>query len=457
MKGRKKTISGMFLRYVLLLGLGAVLLAGGLFLLLLGLFAFGGILPANYAEVWLTEQEAEIRKAGTDAGDLIPEGCTYGIYESDGRWVAGSFSGQESRDALEHYAKERVYGSESSYYRFIDMEDGRICIVRYWLKARYSDGRLNALLPAPEAFGIILFSFFFLTEALLLSRRFAGELERELKKLSAVTDKIAANDLTFEAVPSKIREINTVMQSLAHMKDALQDSLEKQWDLERLKQEQLAALTHDIKTPLTVIRGNTELLAEGSLGREEQECADYVLANVGEIEQYLESMRCVLDGTGRKTEAERVSIDWLEERLCETVKQVATAEKLPVSFGVCPVAGRLRCCVEDLLRAWKNIVSNGAEHTEPSKGLEILIGPKEKENRLYLVASVLDWGPGFSKKDLRHADEEFYSADVSRHDRSHQGLGLTIAKRFMEQQGGFLEYGNRADGQGAQVSLWMRI
>ena len=49
------------------------------------------------------------------------------------------------------------------------------------------------------------------------------------------------------------------MSSLSGMKEALKDSLTRQWDAQQQKKEQLAALAHDIKTPLTVIKGNAEL------------------------------------------------------------------------------------------------------------------------------------------------------------------------------------------------------
>ncbi len=65
------------------------------------------------------------------------------------------------------------------------------------------------------------------------------------------------------------------------------------------EKEQLAALTHDIKTPLTVIKGNAELLAETDLSAENRECTGAILANVGSMEQYLEHMRQLLYGHDR--------------------------------------------------------------------------------------------------------------------------------------------------------------
>ena len=134
----------------------------------------------------------------------------------------------------------------------------------------------------------------FFLHATLLSGHFAKKLKRELRQLREVTEKIGQNDLEFETGPSQIKEIDDVMSSLSGMKEALKDSLTRQWDAQQQKKEQLAALTHDIKTPLTVIKGNAELLAETDLSAENRECTDAILANVGSMEQYLEHMRQLL-------------------------------------------------------------------------------------------------------------------------------------------------------------------
>lgn len=90
------------------------------------------------------------------------------------------------------------------------------------------------------------------------------------------------------------------------------------------------------------------------------------------------------------------------------------------------------------------------------RGIEVRIKRCTTENQEYLAASVRDYGAGFLARDLEHADQEFYSGDASRHDRKHQGLGLAIAKRFLEEQGGMLRFGNHAEA-GAEVECWVKI
>lgn len=120
------------------------------------------------------------------------------------------------------------------------------------------------------------------------------------------------------------------------------------------------------------------------------------------------------------------------------------------------------CCTDEMMRAWRNILGNALEHTDPVRGIRIEIWTEElSDNRdsfsRYLVAAARDYGSGFSDQALIYGSEPFFSGDDSRHDRKHQGLGLSIADTFMKKQGGFLKYGNSEDGIGAEVSLWIKI
>ena len=72
--------------------------------------------------------------------------------------------------------------------------------------------------------------------------------------------------MDFQTSQSTIKEFNQVLSGLDHMRVALRESLMENWKAEQDKQNQISALTHDLKTPLTVARGNAELLAMTLLG-----------------------------------------------------------------------------------------------------------------------------------------------------------------------------------------------
>lgn len=483
-KKKQKTLSGLFLKFAVLFCVNTVLIIAANILLAL-IFAYAGMtLPANYAENQLTKYTGEIRSAGNSPEKWIPAGCSYGIFDGEGNWISGDFTEEERETAWTKYKKENIYASSGNYYRFIRQENGNVCIVRYDLYMKYSWDALNRILPRPELLLFILDGVFFIMNAVFLSRYFARKVNRQLEELRGITEKIGSNDLEFETHPSDIREIDAVMSSLSHMKETLRESLTAQWDMEQQKQEQLASLTHDIKTPLTIIKGNAELLAEAGLSPENRECTEYILSNVGDIEQYLEHIRQVLYGNRMEYEVRTVSCVRLCEMLRQAAAQVAAAEKVPIVFDIeMPEkseetekfrgtgmevpnrgsssmsemsGGEISCVPESILRAWKNVLSNGAERTDKELGIEVWIGSCIREEQKYLEAAVRDYGPGFSKKDLEYAAREFYSGDTSRHDRKHQGLGLAIAKRFLEEQGGLLEFGNHKE-RGAEVKCLIRV
>ena len=264
-KGRQKTISSVFFRYACFYTAGVLFWMFLVFVVWYVLDLTGEVLPANHMETRLSESAEEICKAPKVTEDLLPEGCGYGVYQSDGKWLYGTFSGEEIEQAWEHFRKNSIYARKRGYYRFLSRDSGEICIVKYEIATRFRNGFLGKYLPSPEILLILSFLALFLVHTVLTSRHFGRYMKKRLLVLNETTARIRDEDLEFEEEHSEIKEVEDVLTSLNQMKEALKESLYRQWNLEKGREEQIAALAHDIKTPLTVIRGNAELLGEGDL------------------------------------------------------------------------------------------------------------------------------------------------------------------------------------------------
>lgn len=574
MEIRKKKISlaGLFGRYIFMFVTGtffAALISGAVMFFLI-LIPSGPFLPANYAEQQLINTKETLQEADITEEEMIPSGSLYGVFDREGSFLYGTFDEEVQKDAWKKYKTDTIYPQGKGYYFFVEKNNGEICIIKYFVAMRYAKEKLNEILPSPETFNMILTLGVFITLTVLngcyLSGKFSRKLKKQLACLTEATARISENDLEFAAETSEIREVDEVMASLEKMKEALKVSLKTQWDTEQLKKQQLSALTHDIKTPLTVVRGNAELLVEAELQEDDRECAEEILKNAGFIADYLDSMRQVLKGQKEQKSWQEVSVEELSGEICDFVRQLAAVRKIPLSFEVRTekqkeevkkVFGRnvnqdirhlerspekeksILCCKEEILRAWGNLVDNAMEHTDPEKGIrvtiereilqedfakeegsagrQVFIGNQDfmgkqyfaektkcvksydsvrnqdlmekhgfvenqefgkkaeimgeedsagktdfirisdsgQDHREYLRVSVRDYGSGFSQKALLHGKEAFFSGDESRHDRTHQGLGLSIAADFMKRQGGFVEYHNVDKSQGAEASLWI--
>ena len=361
-------------------------------------------------------------------------------------------------DAWNRYSLREYTPDDEGYYKYMPMENGDVCIVRYLLWMRYTSDTLNRILPPPEyllVWGMLLVA---VLNLLYLAHRFGRAINRRLETVQQVTEKIAANDLDFEVTQDTgIREINAVMASLGTLRDALKASLTTQWQKEQQKSEQLAALAHDIKTPLTVIRGNAELLQESAEDAFSRGSATYIVESAEDINTYLEKMRAVLSNEAVASCSAVQSVQDLVEILRHAAKQLTQAAQLPLHEQLNVSEGAVCVHTEEALRAWNNLLSNAATYTDGTEGIACSYTVQENEEGRYLVATVRDYGAGFTAKDLQHADETFYIGDESRHLRNHQGLGLAIAKAVMCAQGGMLCYANATEGAGATVSLWFKL
>ena len=456
---KEPRLSVLFVGYLVVYGVSTLVLCIALVTALILLGNTGTVQPANMQEIILSQNMSKIQQASPDdVAQYIPDGATYGIYDKDGKWLGGTMNKDRRSDAWNRYSLRESIPDDEAYYKYMPMENGDVCIARYLFGMRYTSDTLNRILPPPEhllVWGMLLAA---VLNLLYLAHRFGRAINRRLETVQQVTEKIAANDLDFEVTQDTgIREINAVMASLGTLRDALKASLTTQWQKEQQKSEQLAALAHDIKTPLTVIRGNAELLQESAEDAFSRGSATYIVESAEDINTYLEKMRAVLSNEALAPCSAVQSVQDFVEILRHAAKQLTQAAQLPLHEQLDVSEGAVCVYTEEALRAWNNLLSNAATYTDGAEGIACSYTVQENEDGRYLVATVRDYGAGFTAKDLQHADEAFYIGDESRHLRNHQGLGLAIAKAVMCAQGGMLCYANATEGAGATVSLWFKL
>lgn len=454
---KEKTLAGMFLSYMCLFCVNTLLLLFVVFMLFDFWMVKGIALPANYAQNYIKENSSVIRTTETVTQELIPDGCPYGVYDSEGNWQYGTFTEEEKKGAWSHYLEDRSYAQPREYYSFIPRENGEVFIVRCYVVSRFANLNWEKQVISPESILLIVYVLLFFVQAVWLSKMFAKQLKERLETLRQVTGQIAENNLDFDAAHSDVKEIEQVLVSLNRMRDALKNSLKQQWDMEQRKKEQLAALAHDIKTPLAVIRGNAELLEECGLAEEEKECNRYILQSTEELENYFITMRQLLSSKEKEQQKENLQLEKLQELLAEQAGLLRRMCKVELVVLKQELEGNIIVDKVSILRAWNNLLDNALEYTRKEQGIRISFEVKKRETQKYFVAKVEDYGRGFSQEELRYGAEEFFRGDESRSDREHQGLGLAIAKEFAEAEGGFLLLDNSKETKGAVTALWLPI
>lgn len=421
--------------------------------LVLFLPSMGIVFPANYGENMLEENRDKIENAWTVSEELIPEGCYYGVFHTDGTFLYGNMGLKMQKKVWKEYEQDGRGDSRIGYLKYFPRE-GEVCIAAYHLKAEFTNPVLRKwLLGAPETF-LILLLVMFLIEVVLLIRRFGRIIGKELETVKLVTEKVRLRNLEFERPDTRIREVDEVMESLAGMREALESSLKSQWKMEEMRKQQVRALVHDIKTPLTVIRGNAQLMQESESAEESREYEDYILQETDRIEEYINTLQKMLQSEETvQFQTEKVNVKQTAEAFAVRAKMLAAGNQQNLEVVISSTTAYINSDRQLLLRAWENLLSNALEYT-PAEG-DILISIKTEGKKLVFV--IEDSGPGFTKEDMCRGAEQFYQGDKSRNSRSHYGMGLFMVSSFIKQQGGEMILENSPRTKGALVRLEINI
>ena len=410
----------------------------------LGLTTYG-----DYSEIRANEL-APILAATPDLSDVqIPMGIEYALLDKNYQLIETTLDEIELEQAMRYATTGASDQNLQKRYLLVTRENEYV-VLQYYIGAQYTNEWMNEHLPSPDILLIVLIAAGGIFVCLLLTTRFAKKLRLQLVPLFEATSEVAKQNLDFEVGHSNIKEFEDVLISFSHMKESLKASLEQQWKAEQMQKEQIAALAHDLKTPLTVIQGNADLISETELDEEQRLYAEYISSSSEQMQLYI---RTLIDisraATGYQLHMEDIDLPAYVEQLREQIDALCQTKKIGLQVEIEHLPAVLSADKLLLERAIMNVVNNALDYSPQDSSILILMtGDKGS-----LQISVTDAGPGFSQEDLLHAEEQFYMADRSRSSNLHFGMGLFITKSIVQQHGGQLILSNSEKTGGAQVTI----
>ncbi|WP_418474258.1 ATP-binding protein [Frisingicoccus sp.] len=261
--------------------------------------------------------------------------------------------------------------------------------------------------------------------SVLLARRFI----RPLKKMDAAAGKLMEGDYGICTGIRQNDEIGALAGNLDALSGRLRELNDERENEEQLRRDFMSSISHELRTPVTVIKGSLEVLNEG-MAADEAERAEYLrqmLADAnylqGLVNDLLELSR--LQNIGFHIEKSPLNLmDVLEESV-RSMRPVAGARQIKMTLEnfVGPVSfmgdyGRLR-------QMFTVILDNAVKFSPEKESVEIRVFGERDEK----VISIRDFGSGISPEDIPHIFERFYRG---RREENHSGtgLGLAIAKEI---------------------------
>lgn len=288
---------------------------------------------------------------------------------------------------------------------------------------------------------------------LLTFRRFYRvHIAAPLAELAGAADRIAEQDLDFAIGTVRGRELGRLSETLEHMRASLLEAQRELWRTAESRRRLNAAFAHDLRTPITVLKGTVEM-AQMRLRRGDTldvDGLDALSSQVARLERYATSMGGLTKLEDRPVERERLSADVLRGELEHHVAGVVSARGSELDLELASRSESAESIRHDMTvlldlslveEVLDNLLSNACAHAVSSVTFDMMV------NAGTLTLVVTDDGPGFTPEALHRGCDPFFSENKS---AEHFGLGLNVSSVLCGLHGGEIALTNAETG-GARV------
>ncbi|NUQ38522.1 MAG: HAMP domain-containing histidine kinase [Caldilineales bacterium] len=279
--------------------------------------------------------------------------------------------------------------------------------------------------------------------ALLLGAGLARGITRPLRALTAATQRVAQGELGLQVEPGADDELGELTRSFNQMSHDLAEA-------SRLRRQMTADIAHDLRTPLTVILGYTEALAEGKMSGQPA-IYDAMHEEAQHLQHLIEDLRTLslADAGELRLQRQPCSPRRLLERILAAHRLQAEQQGVRLHLIAAEDLPDIDIDPDRMTQVLNNLVSNALRHT-PAGG-EIALAAEGGPANVRLT--VRDTGAGIPAADLPHIFERHFRGDKARgQDASASGLGLAIVKSLVDLHGGEIGVSSASD-QGATFTI----
>lgn len=361
---------------------------------------------------------------------------------------------EEYAEKLKQYIKNASIVRAAAAYFLIAMFGSLACtsltvdLTSLWIDV------MTERVPAPgEAIGILqgirrLCPYFFMITSVIFAGRLymKNKIEAALSEVESAVRHMAAGDLSYEMAWHSKDEFGMLVRDVEALRETLKKEKENQWRMGEEQRKINAAFAHDLRTPLTVMKGYTEFLKK------------YVPEGKVTNQMLLEKLERISDQGDRLISFSKTmtTLQKMEEwevhcrpketaEICSRIREAAEGMKregIRISFTE-RISGQETVLADsDLIQeAVENVLQNAFRYAREK--IEITV--QYAGNRLIIY--VKDDGEGFSEKALREADTVYFSErKEGEAQEGHFGIGLSITKMLCEKHGGELKLFNSIEG-----------
>ncbi len=298
---------------------------------------------------------------------------------------------------------------------------------------------------------LLLLAPFGLAGAGLVGVSLTNRVLRRVQVMSQAAGKIGAADFSRRLPVTGGDEFSELAETFNGMLGGLDMAYQQQQELMNLQQRFTADASHELKTPLTIIKGRAWLgLERAALDDKTRRAFEEIEAAADTMDRLVQDLLLL----ARSDEGRLGS--------CQTELLVSEVLQRASQQAACTVEGRVRLEIEneeltltgnetELVRMFRNLLENGLNYSPESKPVTVTA----RRDQATTIITITDEGPGIAPEHLPHMGERFYRVDASRtRPTGGTGLGLSICRSIISAHGGIIDFESELGvGTTVRVSL----
>jgi len=309
---------------------------------------------------------------------------------------------------------------------------------------------------------------------LLLADRVSVVLARSItsgvERLQRGARRIQEGDLEHRVEVRSNDEIQDLAESFNDMADKLRQTIERLRDanrelekLDQTKADLVANVSHELKTPLTALRGYLELLQQGELGALDEpalKAVEVCQRNVLRLTLRIEELVQLSQLEQREWEEltmETVSLERVLQTAVETLEPRFTERGIGCGLELAPGLPPMWASRDQLERVFLNLLDNASKFTERGGSVHVSAARDDRDGREGVLIRVADTGVGIAVEEQLRIFDRFYQVDPSvRRRYGGMGLGLSLVRAIVEAHHGVVWVDSDV-GHGSAFSVWLPV
>ena len=330
---------------------------------------------------------------------------------------------------------EKIFSSDASRYALFIGDDGTVSIIT---KSERIPKNYILFLDIVNLFRCIAIPLWSLLCVVVCGIIFYHrKIEKPISILLEASENISNNRLDFSVEVPEKNEFGELCLSFEKMRVALKENNIEMWRQVEERKRLNAAFSHDLRTPLTVLKGQSEILSKYVPKMSEEkiiETAETMKRHIIRLETYVNTMNDLQRLEDVEVKKELVDVKELEHQMRITGAAVCKGKEFVLYQNIFDVDS-VKIDTSIAMQVYEDLLSNAVRYAK--RKIEIAIDKKDS----LLLLNVVDDGAGFTAKDLSNAMKPFYKAE-NEINNEHFGMGLNICKMLCEKHGGYLQISN---------------